>query len=117
MLSHVLAARLGLTRRNHGNGEGTDGHCHKTDRMSPHQNLPGSASWSAIGALSIWIVVDRRRPHLAMEAPRGARADIARLAPGRSREARLFGSPGTSQRIVPAKVCLLVMLSNMPAAR
>src|SRR5579872_99346 len=107
MLSHLPfpppSARVALARRNHGNGDGTDGHCHKTDRMS-HQNLPGSASWSAIGALSIGIVVDRRRPHLAMEAPRGARADIARLAPGRSREARLFGSPGTSQRIVPAKV-------------
>lgn len=69
---------------------------------------------SAVGARNppVWILIERRRPDLAIEAPRIARADIASPAPRRCRRSYLSRVPGIAETMVLSHVVLV----GMPAA-
>ena len=71
-----------------------------------------TASLPAIAISSVGIVIQRRRPNLAIEASRAAPADIAASKARPDHGPDLSGSPG-----IQARILSFVVHSHMPAAR
>ena len=74
---------------------------------------------SRVGArgLAVGILVERRRPDLAIEASPAARTHVASPAPRWRHGAKFLRGPGTPPRIIPADIRSMMMLPDMPAAR
>jgi hypothetical protein len=85
----------------------------KPDRRCAHAYRPRSTSRAAVAGPSIGIIVDQRGPFLAIEAAGATRTGIASPVARLRHGAEFLRSPGIAQ----AKVGLLVMMTNVRAAR